>query len=64
MRQLSMRRGTGTFWTGAGLGLSWPGDDFSLLGLVAAFLIVGLLAIPFARPKTVHLAAESGEQKP
>ncbi len=43
----------GTFWTGEGVGLSWPGEDLSLLWLVAAFLIVGLATIPLARRKPI-----------
>lgn len=52
----------GAFWTGEGVGLSWPGEDYSLFGLVAAFLIVGLLTVPLARPKPVLTTVESGKE--
>ena len=36
----------GTFWIGEGLGVAWPGDDWSVLGLLAGFLVVALAAVP------------------
>jgi Ca2+/H+ antiporter, TMEM165/GDT1 family len=39
----------GTFWTGEGIGLSWPGADWSPVGLVAGYLIVALFAVYFCR---------------
>lgn len=30
----------GTFWSGEGLGISWPGDDWSILVLVAGFVAI------------------------
>ena len=36
----------GTFWTGEGIGIKWPGQDWSILMLIAGFLIVaGLTAL-------------------
>jgi uncharacterized membrane protein len=34
--------GFGTFWTGEGIGVAWPGADWSILGLVAGFLVIAL----------------------
>ena len=48
----------GSFWIGEGLGVQWPGDDWSIVGLVAGFLLVALAAVPLcvriARPKAVR----------
>ncbi|MFZ1991237.1 MAG: hypothetical protein WAW96_15870 [Alphaproteobacteria bacterium] len=34
----------GAFWTGEGLGISWPGGDLMLIAIVALFLVTGLSA--------------------
>jgi uncharacterized membrane protein len=42
----------GTFWLGEGYGLSWPGSDFAILGLMAGFAataLLGLRAIRYLR---------------
>jgi Ca2+/H+ antiporter, TMEM165/GDT1 family len=41
--------GFGTFWTGEGMGLGWPGADWSIVGLAAAYLILGLVLVPVCR---------------
>jgi len=46
--------GFGCFWLGEGLGVIWPGDDWSILALVAGFLVVALGA--------VQLCARAGKQ--
>jgi uncharacterized membrane protein len=35
----------GVFWVGEGAGLHWPGEDWSLLGLAAAFLAASFTAV-------------------
>jgi len=39
----------GVFWTGEGLGIEWPGQDFALLVFVALFLGVGLTTASYLR---------------
>jgi uncharacterized membrane protein len=39
----------GTFWVGEGIGLAWPGADWSILGLTAGFLATAALAVPLCR---------------
>jgi Ca2+/H+ antiporter, TMEM165/GDT1 family len=41
--------GFGTFWVGEGLGINWPGEDWSILGLIAGFLVVAWIAIALCR---------------
>ena len=39
----------GMFWTGEGLGITWPGADIVIIPFALLFLIVSLLAVNFAR---------------
>ena len=39
----------GTFWVGEGMGLEWPGADWSILALVAGFLAAGWIAVRLCR---------------
>lgn len=39
----------GTFWVGEGIGLAWPGADWSIAGLIAAYLALALLLTPLVR---------------
>jgi Ca2+/H+ antiporter, TMEM165/GDT1 family len=41
----------GIFWTGEGLGVSWPGADFAIVVFIAMFLAVGLAAIEIVRAR-------------
>jgi Ca2+/H+ antiporter, TMEM165/GDT1 family len=41
----------GSFWIGEGIGLAWPGEDWSILGLIVGFLAVALVAVPLARTR-------------
>jgi Ca2+/H+ antiporter, TMEM165/GDT1 family len=47
----------GTFWVGEGLGFTWPGADWSVLGLIVGYLAVAAITVPLCRrraraPKT------------
>lgn len=44
----------GTFWFGEGVGIAWPGADWSIVGLIAAFLGLALLAVPLCRTARIQ----------
>ena len=44
----------GVFWTGEGLRVPWPGEDFAILVFAALFLIVALGAIALTRRSRVE----------
>lgn len=48
----------GTFWLGEGIGVTWPGSDWSLLALVGGFLLISLLCVRLA--KSVGRAVAGG----
>ena len=35
----------GVFWTGEGLGITWPGSEGAFVGFVVVFLLASLLSI-------------------
>lgn len=39
----------GTFWTGEGLGVDWPGADLILIGFIAVYLAFGAIAVSLVR---------------
>lgn len=41
----------GAFWVGEGAGVTWPGQDWSILGLIAAFLAVALSMVALCRSR-------------
>jgi len=46
----------GSFWGAEGVGVHWPGDEASLLGVIAFFVVVSLLLARALRRKRVSLA--------
>jgi uncharacterized membrane protein len=44
----------GIFWTGEGLGVTWPGADFAIVVFAALFLAVGLGAVALTRRRSVE----------
>jgi uncharacterized membrane protein len=46
----------GAFWAGEGIGLAWPGEDWSIPGLAVGFLLVSLLAVRLCRDRAVRMA--------
>jgi uncharacterized membrane protein len=47
----------GTFWAGEGMELVWPGSDWSILGLVVAYLTIALIAVSVCRRLSSPTAA-------
>jgi Ca2+/H+ antiporter, TMEM165/GDT1 family len=44
----------GTFWTGEGLGVAWPGADFAILAFAAGFLALALAATSWLRQRDLR----------
>ena len=39
----------GTFWVGEGIGLGWPGEDWSILAVIAGYLAIALSLVAACR---------------
>ena len=50
----------GTFWSGEGLGAEWPGEDFSILGLLSLYFVFALSWVSFLHK---HPSSRSGKQE-
>lgn len=50
----------GSFWVGEGVGVEWPGADWSILGLAAGFLALALLTIPLCRTRSTRVTTING----
>jgi uncharacterized membrane protein len=46
----------GTFWAGEGIGVSWPGEDLAIIGLLAIFGVLAWLAVSVLRPRPQRAA--------
>lgn len=47
----------GTVWVGEGMGLAWPGEDWSILALLAGFLAAAAAAVPLCRARATRTTA-------
>jgi Ca2+/H+ antiporter, TMEM165/GDT1 family len=44
----------GTFWSGEGIGIIWPGDDWSILALVAGFIAISVAGTLLCRSRPAN----------
>jgi uncharacterized membrane protein len=49
----------GTFWVGEGLHLAWPGADWSIPALVAAYLVLALAIVPLCRSRSQAVSSNT-----
>lgn len=48
----------GTFWAGEGVGVSWPGADLAIIGLLIGFTLLAWLGVALARPRPALVAGQ------
>ena len=53
--------GFGTFWVGEGMGLSWPGADWSVLALLAGYAAVAVITVRFCRALWLRAGSHTAE---
>ena len=54
----------GTFWAGEGVGVDWPGDDLSIVLLLAAYLAISLIGVRIVSTALVRPARRSRTRSP
>jgi uncharacterized membrane protein len=59
-----MLTGFGTFWSGEGVGIEWPGDDVAIVGLLAGYLLVALVGVWFVRAHAQRVARLGSAARP
>jgi uncharacterized membrane protein len=53
----------GTFWVGEGADFIWPGEDWSILGLVIGYFAIAMLAVALSRSKVEFMAPAATARK-
>jgi uncharacterized membrane protein len=53
----------GTFWVGEGADFIWPGEDWSILGLVIGYFAIAMLTVELSRSKVEVMASAVNERK-
>jgi uncharacterized membrane protein len=49
----------GTFWVGEGMHLAWPGADWSIPVLIAAYLLLAIALVPLCRARSRALTSNT-----
>ena len=47
----------GTFWTGEGFGVAWPGSDLAIFAFIGLFLATGLAAVALLKSRGAVLSS-------
>ncbi len=56
-----MLSGFGTFWAGEGIGLKWPGEDLSILGLLAFFAVTAGVMVMLLKQRSAQSTNVAGQ---
>ena len=51
----------GCFWAAEGAGVNWPGDELSLLGVIAFFVVVSIVLVRVLRRRPIALVTAKAE---
>jgi uncharacterized membrane protein len=51
----------GCFWAAEGAGVDWPGDELSLLGVIAFFVVVSIVLVRVLRRRPIALVTAKAE---
>ena len=51
----------GCFWAAEGAGVDWPGDELSLVGVIAFFVVVSVVLVRVLRRRPVALVTAKAE---
>jgi len=52
--------GFGTFWAGEGVGVDWPGEDATIILILAAYLALSLVAVRLVRARLATRGISAG----
>lgn len=51
----------GTFWVGEGIGIAWPGSDWSVLALLVGYAAATVMTMQICRASAIHATSQTVE---